>query len=143
MKTDLLDIYSDYLISQNHHATATGLAAMFDGEISHDQVSRHLRCGEFGSKELWNYIKSDVRRHEQKTGGVLLLDDTISEKAYTDVNAINCWHFSHSKNRHMKGINIVSCLVRYGDIALPVGYETVKKDVVYSDIATRKQKRTS
>ncbi len=27
----------------------------------------------------------------------------------------------------MKGINIVSCLVRYGDIALPVGYETFKK----------------
>ncbi len=83
---DLLDIYSDYLISQNHYATATGLAAMFDGEISHDQVSRHLRSGEFGSKELWTYVKSDVRRHEQKTGGVLLLDDTISEKAYTDEN---------------------------------------------------------
>lgn len=31
MKTDFLDSYSDYLISQNHHATATGLAAMFDG----------------------------------------------------------------------------------------------------------------
>ncbi len=43
----------------------------------------------------------------------------------------------------MKGINIVSCLVRYGDIALPIGYETVKKDVVYSDIATRKMKRKS
>ena len=36
MKTDRLDIYSDCLISHNHHATATGLAAMFDGEISHD-----------------------------------------------------------------------------------------------------------
>ena len=40
---------------------------MLDGEISHDQ-SRHLRSGEFGSKELWRYVKSDVRRHEQKTG---------------------------------------------------------------------------
>ena len=43
----------------------------------------------------------------------------------------------------MKGINIVSCLVRYGDVALPIGYETVKKDVIYSDIETRKQKRKS
>lgn len=34
-------------------------------------------------------------------------------------------------------------MVRYGDVALPIGYETVKKDVVYSDIATRKQKRKS
>ena len=46
MKRDLLDIYSDYLISQNHHATATGLGALFDGEVSHDQVSRHLRSGD-------------------------------------------------------------------------------------------------
>jgi hypothetical protein len=42
MKLDLLDIYSDYLISQNHYATSTGLAHMFQGEISHDQMSRHL-----------------------------------------------------------------------------------------------------
>mgnify|MGYP007121978342 CR=1 FL=1 len=40
MKMDLLDIYSDYLISQNHHATGTGLASMLDGEASHDQISR-------------------------------------------------------------------------------------------------------
>ena len=105
MKVDLLDIYSDYLISQNHHATATGLAALFDGELSHDQVSRHLRSGEFGSKELWSHVKSDVRRYEQKSGGVLLLDDTISEKAYTDENAVNCWHYSHAKHRHVKGMN--------------------------------------
>jgi hypothetical protein len=61
MKTDLLDIYSDYLMSQNHYATATGLDAMFDGEISHDQVSRLLRSGDYGSKELWEHIKPDVR----------------------------------------------------------------------------------
>lgn len=143
MKTDLMDIYSDYLISQNHHATATGLAAMFDGEISHDQVSRYLRSGEYGSRELWGYVKADVRRHEQRSGGILILDDTISEKAYTDENAVNCWHFSHSKGRHVKGINLLTCLVRYGDIAFPIGYEVVKKDTVFSDIKTRKMKRKS
>ena len=143
MKTDLLDIYSDYLITQNHYATATGLAAMFDGEISHDQVSRHLRSGEHGSKELWCYIKPDVRYHEQPSGGVLLLDDTISEKTYTDENNVNCWHFSHAKGRHVKGINLLSCLVRYGDIALPIGYEVVEKDILFSDIRTRQRKRKS
>ena len=106
MKLDLLDIYSDYLISQNSHATATGLAAIFDGEISHDQVSRYLRSGDFGSRDLWEYIKPDVRKHEQKSGGVLILDDTISEKAYTDENAVNCWHFSNAKGRHVKGVGV-------------------------------------
>lgn len=143
MKMDLLDIYSDYLISQNHYATATGLAALFDGELSHDQVSRYLRAGDWGSKDLWCYIKNAVRRHEQKDGGVLLLDDTISEKTYTDENAVNCWHYSHSKGRHVKGINLLSCLVRYGDVAFPIGYETVTKDILYTEVATRKLRRKS
>lgn len=141
MNKELLEIYSDYLISQNHYATATGLAAMLQGEVSHDQVSRFLRNADYGAKELWGYVKSEVRRHEQKTGGVLLLDDTIAEKNYTDENDLNCWHFSHAKNRHVKGMNLVSCLVRYGDVALPIGYELVKKDILYSDMETRRQKR--
>lgn len=143
MKKDMLDLYSDYLISQNHYATATGLAAALDGEISHDQVSRFLRKEDFSSKDAWIYIKPEIRRHEQEAGGLLILDDTISEKNYTDENAINCWHFSHAKHRCVKGINILSCLVRYGDIALPIGYEVVKKDIEFSDIETKKRKRKS
>lgn len=143
MNKELLDLYSDYLISQTHFATATGLASMLDGEVSHDQVSRFLRAEDYGSKELWTYIKPAVHRHEEKIGGVLLLDDTISEKNYTDENAINCWHFSHAKHRYVKGINLLSCMVRYGDIALPIGYDVVKKDILYSDLKTRKQKRKS
>ena len=141
MKTALLDIYSDYLISQSSYATATGLAAMFDGEISHDQVSRFLREQTYGSKEIWGYVKADVRKQEQPKEGVLLLDDTISEKNYTDENTINCWHYSHAKHQHVKGINLLSCLVRYGDVALPIGYEVVQKDLLYCDLKTRKQKR--
>lgn len=140
MNMELLDLYSDYLISQTHYATATGLASVLDGEVSHDQVSRFLRAEDYASKELWDYVKPAIRRHEQE-GGVLLLDDTISEKNYTDENAVNCWHFSHAKHRCIKGINLLSCIVRYEDIALPIGYDVVKKDVLYSDLKTRKQKR--
>jgi hypothetical protein len=91
MKLDLLDIYSDYLISQNHYATSTGLTNMFKGEISHDQMSRHLRLEDYSSSNLWCYIKPDVNKN-QSSDGFLILDDTISEKTYTDENAINCWH---------------------------------------------------
>lgn len=141
MNKEYLDIYSDYLLSQGAYATATGLAAVLNGEISHDQISRFLRLKNYTSKELWTYIKPEVRRQEQKTGGALILDDTISEKSYTDENEVNCWHYSHAKHRHVKGINIVSCLVRYGDVALPIGYEIVKKNILYSEIKTRRQKR--
>jgi len=141
MDKGLLDVYSDYLISQGQYATATGLAAILDGEVSHDQVSRFLRADDYDSKDLWAHIKSTVRCHEQSTGGVLLLDDTISEKTYTDENEVNCWHFSHAKGRHVKGINFLSCLARYGDITLPIGYEIVKKDITFCDVETKRQKR--
>ncbi|TYP78354.1 MULTISPECIES: hypothetical protein [Nitrosomonas] len=42
MKKEKLELYTDYLISNNGYATATGLSAMLAGEISHDQVMRFL-----------------------------------------------------------------------------------------------------
>jgi hypothetical protein len=38
----LLDVYSDYLISAFGQTTATGLSALLNGEISHDQMQRSL-----------------------------------------------------------------------------------------------------
>ena len=143
MNKPLLDLYSDYLIAQNHYATATGLSKMLDGEISHDRITRFLNGPQMSSKELWEYVKPEVRRIEQNTGGVLILDDTIEEKSYTKVNGLVSWHYSHAKGRCVKGINLVSCLVRYGDIALPIGYEAVNKDMHFCDIKTKKEKRQS
>lgn len=34
----MLDIYMDYLICQNNHATATGLSEILNGAIAHGQV---------------------------------------------------------------------------------------------------------
>jgi len=104
-------------------------------------VTRFLNGDLKDSKALWAYIKPSLRRHEQATGGVLILDDTIEEKPYTDENDIVCWHHCHSKNRHVKGMNILSCLVRYDDMTLPVGYEIVHKDVRFCDLKTKQEKR--
>ena len=141
MDNKLLDIYSDYLIAQNQYATATGLSDLLDGQISHDKITRFLNDKEFSSKDLWKYIKPEIRRIEQNTGGVLILDDTIEEKTYTDENEIICWHYSHAKSRCIKGVNLLSCLIRYGDIALPLACEVVCKDVIFCDIETKKIKR--
>ncbi len=72
----MLDIYTEYLICQNHYATATGLSDMLNGNVSHDKVSRYLRYEVLPSKVLWQYIKSPVREKES-LDGALLLDDTI------------------------------------------------------------------
>ena len=143
MEKQLLDIYSDYLISQNKYATATGLSALLDGEISHDKVTRFLNKEEFDSKDLWKYVKDTVGKYQQESGGILIIDDSIEEKPYTDENEIVCWHFAHDKGRNVKGINIISCLVRYGDVSLPISYDIVRKDVKLSEEGTKKVKKTS
>jgi len=40
-----------------------------------------------------------------------------------------CWHYSHGKGMYLKGVNLLSCIVQYEDISLPIGYEIVYKDV--------------
>jgi len=87
-----------------------------------------LSQAEQGSRELWGYAKSGVREAENEDGA-LILDDTIEEKLYTDENEIVCWHHCHTKGRHVKGMNLLTSLVRYEDIAFPIGYEIVRKDL--------------
>ncbi len=54
MKTqiDYLELYTDFLISNNGYATATGLLSMMDNNVSYDQITRFLSKNEFTSKEL-------------------------------------------------------------------------------------------
>nr|WP_196214749.1 hypothetical protein [Piscirickettsia salmonis] len=49
---NLADIYTDYLIAQNKHATATGLADLMPDELSHDQITRLLNKAPQTSKDL-------------------------------------------------------------------------------------------
>ena len=98
MNKNLLDIYSDYLITKNSYTTATGLSQMLDGQISHDKITRFLNSDNATSKDLWQYIKPNVRKIEESKGGVLILDDSIEEKPYTDENEIVVWHYSHAKH---------------------------------------------
>lgn len=137
----LLDIYTHYLISQNHHATATELSAVLDHQISHDQITRFLNKSEFSSKDLWLGMKKHVHQHENKDEGAIIIDDTIEEKPYTDENKIVSWHYSHSKNCQIKGINILSCLIGYGDLALPIRFDIIQKDQEYIDPRTGKMRR--
>ena len=50
---NLLDLYRDYLISQNKYATSTGFSDLFNGSIRHDKMTRFLNDKLLGSKELW------------------------------------------------------------------------------------------
>ncbi len=98
MNKDLLELYSDYLISAFSYTTATGLSAMTGGAVSHDKVTRFLSKKDLDSRELWHLVKPLVREieGEQEEEGVLIIDDTIEEKPYTDESELVCWHYDHS-----------------------------------------------
>jgi len=141
-KKELLDIYSDYLVSAFGPTTGTGLAEVLKGSISHDQVQRFLAGPEFTSADLWHMVKPHVRAIQQDDG-VMIVDDSIAEKPYTDENDIICWHYDHAKGRNVKGINFVSVLYHAGGLSLPVGFSLIAKTEHYLDKKDGKQKRRS
>ena len=142
MDKNLLELYSDYLLSSFGATTATGLSALLEGAISHDQVTRFLSRTDYDAKTLWQHIKPMVRAMQQDDG-VLIFDDTIQEKPHTDENDLICWHYDHSQNRTVKGINLLNCVYHAGDVSLPVTYELIRKPILFTDVKTRRVKRKS
>jgi hypothetical protein len=142
MNKSLLDLYTDYLISSFGQATATGLSQLLDGEISHDQVTRFLASQPKTSADLWRVVKPILRQVE-RDDAVLIIDDSIEEKPYTDENELICWHWDHCQQRHVKGINFLTALYCAEEAALPVAFDLVTKTEPYLDAKTGKPKRRS
>lgn len=139
---ELLDLYTDYLISSFGQTSGTGLSTLLEGGLSHDRVQRFLASPRKGGAEFWKVVKPYVRQI-QRDDGVLIVDDSISEKPYTDENEIICWHYDHSTDRLVKGINFITALYHVQAISLPIGYALIEKTDVFIDKKTGKQKRRS
>ena len=142
MTKELLDLYSDYLLSSFGPTTATGLSQLLDNAISHDQITRFLSEKVKTSSDLWRVVKPLVRRIESEAG-VLIFDDSIEEKAYTDENEIICWHYDHTKGRNVKGINFLTALYHSQGVSLPVAFHLIAKSEAYLDEKSGKHKRRS
>jgi DDE superfamily endonuclease len=134
----LLDLYTDYLLVSFGQTSATGMARLLP-DISHDQVTRFLSQKPLTDKDLWKIVKPHVRQ-VQSQDAVLIIDDTIEEKPYTDESELICWHFDHVKNRAVKGINLLSALYYSQDTSLPVAFELIKKTELVFDKKTGKDK---
>lgn len=142
MNYQILDLYSDYLLSSFGQTTATGLSRLLDGNLSHDQVTRMLSSEKLTAKTWWKLVKSQVRQIEDEDG-VIAVDDSIVEKPHTDENEIICWHFDHAHGRTVKGINFITALYQTKVATLPVSFELVSKTETYHDPKSGKEKRRS
>lgn len=138
----LLDLYSDYLLSAFGSTTATGLSALVNGSVSHDQITRFLGEEKRTSADLWRIVKPYVRESES-ADGVLIIDDSIAEKPYTDENDIICWHYDHTSGSNVKGINFLTALYHSQAVSLPVSFTLIAKTERYLDAKTGKEKRRS
>ena len=142
MNKSLLDLYTDYLISSFGQTTATGLSRLLDGEVSHDQITRFLTSPANSSAQLWRIVKPMLRQVELDDA-VVVLDDSIEEKPYTDENDLVCWHWDHSNQRNVKGINFLTALYVADKVSLPVAFDLITKTETFVDPKTGKQKRRS
>jgi hypothetical protein len=141
---ELLDIYSDYRISAFGLTTATGLATVRDGPISHDWIQRFLAAKPRTSADLWRVVKPHVRAI-QRDDGVRILADSIAEKPSTDEHDLGCWHDDHAKDRTVKGSNFLTALEHGRAVSLPIGVTLIATTEHYKDkrLANRSGARRS
>ncbi|MFO1434120.1 MAG: transposase [Candidatus Competibacteraceae bacterium] len=142
MNNELLELYTDYLISSFGAVTATGLSEMVDRTVSHDRVTRFLSERDYTSRDLWLQVKKTVREVE-RDDAVLIFDDTIQEKPWTDESELICWHFDHCQNRTVKGMNLLNALYPSGGVSIPVDFRRIRKPIQFCGVTTRQIKRAS
>ena len=140
MNDNISDLYVDYLLSSFGSVTSTGLSELVNGSISHDKITRFLSRKPKTSADMWSVVKPLIRQIESPDG-VLIIDDSISEKPSTDENDIICWHYDHCRGRSVKGINFMTALYYIRDIALPISFQIIAKTEYYIDPKDGKEKR--
>lgn len=147
-----LDLYSDCLISSIDSCNAVGFASLmgqshdsisrFMGGIKFNKTGRGFVKNEYTSKDLWKLVKPTIREQEYDNG-IIVIDDTIEEKMYSDENEVICWHYDHVFSRNVKGLNLLNFLYLGKELITPISFEIVKKTVQYCDLKNRKVKRKS
>lgn len=136
------DLYTDYLISSTSLATATGMAELLT--ISHDKITRQLSTGVYDSKYLWKMVKPYIEELSWGTEPIILsIDDSIEAKPYTDESELVCWHWDHTFQRSVKGVNFITALTEVKGMRLPCAVEFVKKDTWVANPKNGKMKRSS
>ena len=130
-KSNLLDLYTDFLMTSPNVASALIMSKMLQDTYSHDSITRMLAQDELNQSLFWKIIKPTIRQVESEDG-IISIDDTIENKPYSDENELISWHFDHTVGKSVKGINIVTFNYssHYDDLTmkLPVSFELVCKD---------------
>jgi hypothetical protein len=96
------------------------------------------------STDLWSKAKPLIRKAEQALNkeefAVLIVDDTIIEKLYSDESALITTYWDHSQKRYVKGVNLLSLFYQLNELALPIAAQLIEKTQPQADPKTQKTK---
>ena len=126
MDREMIDIYSDYLITNFGQATATSLSNVLNGELSHDSITRALTDRELTSKDYWKLVKPIIREIQDENAS-LSIDDLIVEKPHSEESGVIAYYFDHTQNRTVKGMNIVDVTYVAPTARVPLAFVMIKK----------------
>jgi hypothetical protein len=103
------------------------MSALLDNQISHDKITRLLSSGYINSKLLW-YMAKPICEEIAMDDTVLIIDDSIEAKPYSDKSSLINWHFDHTVGRAVKGVNFITAHYHSWEMSIPVNVQFVIKD---------------
>ncbi|GIX40599.1 MAG: hypothetical protein KatS3mg129_0332 [Leptospiraceae bacterium] len=103
----IFELLRNFILVSNDYINATTLSLVLDRKISHDRITRFLNQEELSYKQVWKWAKPYVKKINERNA-VLIVDDTIIEKPYSSENSIVGYYWSSTKNRTVKGIQMLS-----------------------------------
>lgn len=124
----LSELYREALMISQGQVSCTGISSMLEGAISHDKFTRFLASGMLNEAYLWKSAKPICHEIGSKDA-VLIIDESIEAKPYTDENELICWHYDHVTGKNIKGVAMLTGLYHSGEVSVPVGAEFVTKPI--------------
>ena len=142
MNREMIEIYSDFLITSFGQTSATNLEKALDAEISHDAITRFLSDRLFTSRDYWKLVKPVIRK-VQTEDAFLALDDFIVEKPDSEENASISYHYDHTQNCSVKGFNVLDVVYVNEEARVPLDFEMILKSDYAFDPIQGKWRRTA
>lgn len=136
----LRNLYVDYLLGCNGHISATDLSEVLDNQYSHDCITRMLQSRAADDRTLYlkgkRMMKALPQSEDKK---VLIIDDSIQAKPYSEVNGVIAYHFDHSVQQSVKGINFITALWDDARASIPLSMQIVQKELRWSEKEGKEQ----
>ena len=125
---NLSELYRESLMISQGQVSCTGLSSMMEASVSHDKFTRLLSSGYMNEEYLWKRAKPICHEISSKDA-VLIIDESVEAKPYTDENELICWHYDHVIGKNIKGVSMLRGLYNSGGMSVPVGAEFVIKPI--------------